>query len=52
LAELYTPKLVTVFREGYSVADFRAEFANGSVDPPSPSAKLFRNKANCALPFP
>jgi SulP family sulfate permease len=29
LAELYTPKLVTVFREGYSVADFRADLMAG-----------------------
>ncbi len=28
-AELYTPKLVTVWREGYSLANFRADFMAG-----------------------
>src|ERR1700744_3847515 len=28
-AELYVPKLVTVLREGYGVADFRADVASG-----------------------
>ncbi|HVZ03432.1 SulP family inorganic anion transporter [Hyphomicrobium sp.] len=29
LAELFTPKLVTVLREGYTLADFRADFISG-----------------------
>src|SRR5260370_8751186 len=28
-AELYTPKLITVLREGYGVADFRADVISG-----------------------
>ena len=31
-AELYTPKLVTVFREGYSFKDFRADAVAGLRD--------------------
>ena len=28
-AELFTPKLVTVFREGYHLADLRADLVSG-----------------------
>src|SRR5258707_10458872 len=28
-AELYTPKLITVLREGYGLADFRADVISG-----------------------
>src|SRR5215475_5293942 len=28
-AELYSPKLLTVFREGYSLTDFRADLVSG-----------------------
>src|SRR6478735_7109076 len=28
-AELYSPKLITVFREGYGVDDFRADIVSG-----------------------
>ena len=28
-AELYSPKLITVLREGYGLADFRADVISG-----------------------
>ena len=28
-AELYSPKLITVFREGYGLADFRTDIITG-----------------------